>query len=62
MRPIFNKGSLWAYPLFGASGAAFGYWMDNVEESQIKILSQRKQSILEKRQRRAERESQEQEA
>ena len=57
MRPFFNKESLWAYPLFGGIGASFGYWLQGVEERQMKILGARKMSILEKRARRAEREA-----
>lgn len=57
MRPFFNKESLWAYPLFGGIGASFGYWMQGVEERQLRILGARKASILEKRAKRAEREA-----
>lgn len=57
MRPFFNKGSLWAYPLFGGIGGSFGYWMSGVEQRQLSILDQRKTAILEKRARRAEREA-----
>jgi len=57
MRPFFNKGSLWAYPVFGGAGAGFGYWMMGVENRQQSILAQRKSILLEKRQRRAEREA-----
>ena len=56
MRPLFNRGSLWAYPLFAAVGGSFGYWMESVSQRQMQILKQRKESLLEKRQRRAERE------
>jgi len=54
MRPFFNKGSLWAWPLFAGCGASFGYWLQDVESAQQKILSERRQSLLEKRKRRAE--------
>lgn len=57
MRPFFNKESLWAYPLFAATGASFGYWLTGVERGQLKHLADRRQSLLEKRQRRAEREN-----
>ncbi|CZR57257.1 probable NADH2 dehydrogenase (ubiquinone) 14K chain [Phialocephala subalpina] len=57
MRPFFNKGSLWAYPLFGGVGASFGYWLTGVEERQQAILGARRTSLLEKRARRAEREA-----
>lgn len=57
MRPFFNKGSLWAYPVFGGVGASFGYWLQGVDERQTKMLEERKQAILEKRARRAERQA-----
>ncbi|EFX03539.1 NADH-ubiquinone oxidoreductase [Grosmannia clavigera kw1407] len=56
MRPFFNKSSLWAYPVFGAAGAGFGYWLQTVDDRQTAILNARKESILEKRARRAARE------
>ena len=54
MRPFFNKESLWAYPLFGAIGGSFGYWLTGVESRQMKILADRRDRLLEKRKRRAE--------
>ncbi|KAL2019988.1 hypothetical protein VTK56DRAFT_8988 [Thermocarpiscus australiensis] len=57
MRPFFNKGSLWAYPVFGAVGASFGYWLQGVDERQTAVLQERKQAIMEKRARRAQREA-----
>ena len=57
MRPFFNRGSLWGYPLFAAVGGSFGYWMEGVTQQQLRVLSQRKESLLEKRRRRAEREA-----
>ena len=57
MRPFFNKESLWAYPLFAAAGGSFGYWMMGVEKRQMDILGERRDTILEKRRRRAEREA-----
>ena len=57
MRPFFNKESLWAYPLFAAAGGSFGYWMSGVEERQTKILTDRRDRLLEKRRRRADREA-----
>ncbi len=56
MRPLFNRGSLWAYPVFAASGASFGYWLQGVDDRQSAILNERKEAILEKRARRAQRE------
>ena len=57
MRPFFNKESLWAYPVFAAVGGSFGYWLTGVESRQTKILTERRNSLLEKRRRRAEREA-----
>ena len=57
MRPFFNKKSLWAYPLFAAAGGSFGYWLTGVENRQTKLLADRRDNLLEKRKRRAERES-----
>ncbi len=58
MQPIIHKNTLWAYPVFAACGASFGYWMQGVDERQTAVLSERKQAILEKRARRAQREQQ----
>jgi hypothetical protein len=54
MRPLFLRQSLWAYPVFAGVGASFGYWLQGVDERQTAILNERKQNILEKRARRAE--------
>jgi hypothetical protein len=62
MRPFFNKTSLWVYPVFAGTGASFGYWLMGVEQRQQAILGERRQSLLEKRARRAEREAVEAEA
>ncbi|KAL6721641.1 hypothetical protein ACLMJK_000745 [Lecanora helva] len=56
LRPLFNKESLWAYPVFAAAGGSFGYWLTGVEERQQAILMERRDNLLEKRKRRAERE------
>ncbi|KAI0472127.1 NADH-ubiquinone oxidoreductase [Xylariaceae sp. FL0804] len=56
MRPLFNRTSLWNWPLFAGAGASFGYWLDGVDKRQQAILEERKQTILEKRARRAARE------
>ncbi|KAL1896504.1 hypothetical protein Sste5346_004538 [Sporothrix stenoceras] len=53
MRPLFLKSSLWAYPVFGATGAGFGYWLQGVDDKQTAVLTARKEAILEKRARRA---------
>lgn len=56
MRPFFNKESLWAYPVFAAAGGSFGYWLTNVQSRQNAILTERRNNLLSKRRRRAERE------
>lgn len=56
MRPIFAKEALWAYPLFAGVGGSFGYWLQGVEDRQLKVLAQRREAILEKRRRRDGRE------
>lgn len=52
MRPIFAKESLWVYPLFAGIGGSFGYWLQGVDNRQLKILAQRREAILDKRRRR----------
>lgn len=54
---MLNKESLWVYPIFAATGASFGYWLQTVDERQTSILNERKAAILEKRARRAQREA-----
>lgn len=56
MRPFFQRGGLWVYPMFAGIGGSFGYWLKGVEDRQMKMLAQRKQTVIEKRRRRAERE------
>ncbi|KAF2260380.1 hypothetical protein CC78DRAFT_536468 [Lojkania enalia] len=56
MRPLFNKESLWVYPVFATIGGSFGYWLMGVEERQYKMLTDRRDALLEKRARRKERE------
>lgn len=62
MRPFLTKQGLWVYPIFAGTGAGFGYWMTGVENRQYAILAARRESLLEKRARRAEREATEEEA
>lgn len=57
MRPFFNKGSLWVYPLYAAGGASFGYWLQGVDDKQMDILAERKEALLEKRARKAARDA-----
>lgn len=59
MRPFFNKESLWVYPLFATVGGSFGYWLQGVESRQLRMLADRKDMLMEKRRRRAEREGNE---
>jgi hypothetical protein len=59
MRPFFHRSLLWAYPVYMGVGASFGYWMTGVEQRQMKILTDRRESLLAKRARRAEREQSE---
>lgn len=55
MRPFFNRGSLWVYPIYAGIGGSFGYWLNGVESRQVAFLQQRRDSLLDKRRRRAER-------
>lgn len=57
MRPFLARESLWAYPIFAGIGGSFGYWLTGVERSQLKVLADRRDRLLEKRKRRAEREA-----
>lgn len=57
MRPFFNRGTLWTYPVFASVGASFGYWIQGVDERQVAVLENRKQVILDKRARRAVRDA-----
>ena len=56
MRPFFNRESLWAYPVFAAAGGSFGYWLTGVDNRANDLLRERRDALLEKRRRRAERE------
>jgi hypothetical protein len=56
MRPLFNKESLWVYPIYAGAGGSFGYWLTGVEQRQFRLLADRRDALLEKRQRRKERE------
>ncbi|KAI9894124.1 MAG: hypothetical protein M1814_004895 [Vezdaea aestivalis] len=59
MRSFWSREMMIAYPCFTAIGAAFGYWMQGVDERQMKLLMDRKELLLAKRQRRTDRESKE---
>ncbi|PVH97545.1 hypothetical protein DM02DRAFT_616494 [Periconia macrospinosa] len=56
MRPLFNRESLWVYPVFAGIGGSFGYWLMGVEQRQYKMLADRRDALLEKRARRKARE------
>ncbi|KAI8714520.1 hypothetical protein NCS52_01171900 [Fusarium sp. LHS14.1] len=62
MRPFFNKGSLWAYPVYALGGASFGYWLQGVDDRQTATLNDRKALLLEKRARKAQRDAEQAEA
>jgi hypothetical protein len=57
MRPLFNRSSLYVYPIYATIGASFGFWLQGVNEKQLKLLSDRRESLLEKRRRRDAREA-----
>jgi hypothetical protein len=54
MRPLFNKESLWAYPVYATIGGSFGYWLQGVDSRQMKYITERRDRLLEKRRRRDE--------
>ncbi|KAK0651988.1 hypothetical protein B0T16DRAFT_295811, partial [Cercophora newfieldiana] len=57
MRPFLDRKAMLGFPIFGAVGASFGYWLQDVDEKQSAVLAERKQLLLEKRARRAQREA-----
>jgi len=57
MRPFFHKEGLWTYPVYAGIGASFGYWLNGVEDRQMRILADTRDRLLEKRRRRAERDA-----
>ena len=50
-RPLFNKESLWVYPVFASVGGGFGYWLTGVEQRQFTLLADRRDDLLAKRAR-----------
>ncbi|KAK6437963.1 hypothetical protein LTR95_005840 [Oleoguttula sp. CCFEE 5521] len=56
MRPFFYRQGLFAYPVYGLIGASFGYWLQGMEDNQMRYLGDTRDRLLEKRRRRAERE------
>lgn len=55
MRPFFTQP--WAYPIYGAIGASFGYYLQGVEDNQMRYLRETRDRLIEKRRRRADRET-----
>jgi len=43
--------------MYAGIGASFGYWLTGVEDNQLRILADTRDRLLEKRRRRAERET-----
>lgn len=56
MRPFFQRENWIIYPIYGSLGASFGYWLQGVEDKQMRYLGETRQRLIEKRKRRAERE------
>ena len=54
MRPFHHQ--LWAYGIYGGLGASFGYWLQGMEDNQMRYLRETRDRLVEKRRRRAERE------
>jgi hypothetical protein len=54
MRPFHQQW--WAYGIYGGVGAGFGYWLQGVEQNQMRYLKETRDRLLEKRKRRQERE------
>jgi len=53
MRPLFERRAAIGYPIFASIAAAFGYYLEGVEDRQRQILEERKARLLEKRARHA---------
>ena len=56
LRPFFHKNTWMIYPIYGGLGASFGYWLQGVEDRQMRYLGETRDRLLERRKRRAERE------
>lgn len=54
MRPFHHQ--LWAYGIYGGLGASFGFWLQGVEDKQMRYLRDTRDRLIDKRKRRAERE------
>ncbi|KAA8894681.1 NADH2 dehydrogenase 14K chain [Sphaerosporella brunnea] len=57
MRPLFQRSTIIGYPIFMSISGAFGYYLQNKEAAQKALLEERKQRLLEKRARQAERDA-----
>ncbi|EME86227.1 uncharacterized protein MYCFIDRAFT_59409 [Pseudocercospora fijiensis CIRAD86] len=57
MRPFFQRENWIIYPIYGTLGASFGYWLQGVENNQMRYLGDARQRLIEKRRRRQEREA-----
>lgn len=57
MRPPLARETAWGYPVFAAIAGSFGYWLNGVGQRQSAMLEMRRQSLLEKRKRQAERDA-----
>jgi hypothetical protein len=57
MRPAFARETAWGYPVFATITGSFGYWLNGVGQRQSAMLEMRRQSLLEKRKRQAERDA-----
>ncbi|KAL7270917.1 hypothetical protein RUND412_006360 [Rhizina undulata] len=57
MRPFLAKNAIMGYPIYGAVAAGFGYWIGGVEQRQMNILNGRREKLLEKRKRQAEKDA-----
>lgn len=56
MRPFFSRENWLIYPIYGSVGASFGYWLQGIEQRQMRYLADTRERLLEKRRRRAARE------
>ena len=59
MRPFIQRKTIIGYPIFASISGAFGYYLQSVEQNQNKLLNERKQRLLAKRARQAERDAEE---
>lgn len=57
MRPLFSRRTWTGYPIFITISMIFGHYIEGVEDRQFEMLEERKQKLLAKRARQAEREA-----